>query len=87
MEDVAAVLEMNPVEVNEAAAFYTMYNIRKPVGRYHIQVCRNISCSLLGRAHHKVYGEVLNIKTGETTRTTGSHSLPLSVSAHAARPR
>ncbi|MBI5588355.1 MAG: NADH-quinone oxidoreductase subunit NuoE [Deltaproteobacteria bacterium] len=68
MEDVAAMLEMNPVEVNAAAAFYTMYNIRKPVGKYHVQVCRNISCSLLGAEHIIKYMEKsLNIKTGETT--------------------
>lgn len=68
MEDVAAALEMNTVEVNAAAAFYTMYNIQKPVGRHHIQVCRNISCSLLGAEHIIKYIErSLNIKTGETT--------------------
>jgi NADH-quinone oxidoreductase subunit E len=29
------------------ATFYTMYN-KKPVGKYHVQVCRNISCTLRG---------------------------------------
>jgi len=68
MEDIASMLEMNAVEVNAAAAFYTMYNIQKPVGRYHIQVCRNISCSLMGAEHIIKYMErSLNIKTGETT--------------------
>jgi len=43
MDEIASILEMRAVEVNAAAAFYTMYNIDKPVGRYHIQVCRNIS--------------------------------------------
>src|SRR4030066_382173 len=51
MEEIAGILEMQPVEVNAAAAFYTMYNIDKPVGRHHIQVCRNISCSLMGSDH------------------------------------
>ena len=68
MDDIAVMLDMNPVEVNAAAAFYTMYNIRKPVGKYHVQVCRNISCSLLGAEHIIKYMErYLNIKTGETT--------------------
>ncbi len=28
-------------------SFYTMYH-RKPVGKYHVQVCRNISCHIRG---------------------------------------
>ncbi len=68
MEDIARLLEMNPVEVNAAASFYTMYNILKPVGRRHIQVCRNLPCSLLGAEHIVAYLERrLGIKTGETT--------------------
>lgn len=68
MEEIALILEMKPVEVNAAAAFYTMYNIQKPVGKYHIQVCRNISCSLLGAEHLiKHMEKVLDVKTGGTT--------------------
>lgn len=68
MDEIASMLEMRPVEVNAAAAFYTMYNIEKPVGKYHIQVCRNISCSLLGAEHLIKHMErTLGIKTGETT--------------------
>ena len=33
--------------VNEVAHFYTMFN-KKPVGKYHVQVCTNISCSMAG---------------------------------------
>ncbi len=33
--------------VYSVASFYTMYN-KKPVGKFHIQVCTNISCQLLG---------------------------------------
>lgn len=68
MDEIAVILEMQAVEVNAAAAFYTMYNIDKPVGKYHIQVCRNISCSLMGAEHIIKHMErTLNIKTGETT--------------------
>lgn len=68
MDEIAVILEMRAVEVNAAAAFYTMYNIDKPVGKYHIQVCRNISCSLMGAEHIIKYIEKkLGIKTGETT--------------------
>lgn len=68
MEEIARILEMKAVEVNAAAAFYTMYNIQRPVGKYHVQVCRNISCSLLGAEHLiKHMEKALHIKTGETT--------------------
>lgn len=68
MEEIAAMLEMQPCEVNASAAFYTMYRVRRPVGKYHIQVCRNISCSLLGAEHLiKHMEDKLQIKTGDTT--------------------
>lgn len=76
MEEIAALLEMQPVEVNAAAAFYTMYRIDRPVGRHHIQVCRNISCSLMGAEHIiKHLEKTLGIKTGETT---SDHRITLS---------
>jgi NADH-quinone oxidoreductase subunit E len=44
-----------------------MYN-RKPVGRYHVQICRNISCSLLGAEHLIEHvSKKLGVKPGETT--------------------
>lgn len=36
-----------PVHVEEVATFYTMY-YKKPVGKYHIQLCRTLSCALRG---------------------------------------
>ena len=69
MVEIAAILDIKPVAVNEVAAFYTMYNFREPVGKYHIQVCRNISCALAEAEeiieHIK---KVLNINIGETTK-------------------
>ncbi len=44
-----------------------MYN-KRPVGRYHIQVCRNVSCYL--RGSDNVLGALernLGIRVGETT--------------------
>lgn len=64
---VAELLEIKPIEVREVVTFYTMYN-RKPVGKYHIQVCANISCSLLGgEALIDYLSEKLGIAPGETT--------------------
>lgn len=47
--------------------FYTMYN-RKPVGKYHIQVCANVSCMLRGSDNLIEHLENrLGVKVGETT--------------------
>lgn len=47
MKEVARVLRIPEGHVFGVATFYTMYQ-KKPVGRYHIQVCTNLSCSLRG---------------------------------------
>jgi NADH-quinone oxidoreductase subunit E len=68
MEEVAAFLGLPPAEVAAVASFYTMYQL-KPTGKYLIQVCTNISCSLLGAEHLVEHlSERLGIAEGETTR-------------------
>jgi NADH-quinone oxidoreductase E subunit len=47
MTEVAALLGLPEAEVRGVASFYTMYN-KRPVGRYLVQVCTNISCNLCG---------------------------------------
>jgi NADH-quinone oxidoreductase E subunit len=47
MDRVAELLELSPAYVRGVTTFYTMYN-KRPVGRYLVQVCTNISCSLCG---------------------------------------
>jgi NADH-quinone oxidoreductase subunit E len=47
---IAELLGTSPARIEGVATFYTMYN-RKPVGKYNVQICRNISCSLLGAEH------------------------------------
>lgn len=47
MVEVAKVLDMNPEDVLGVVTFYTMYH-QKPMGKYHIQVCTNVSCMLRG---------------------------------------
>jgi len=67
MAEIARILDIPPTQVYESATFYTMYN-KKPVGKYHVQVCANLSCSLLGADHLVEYlSGKLGIKTGETT--------------------
>ncbi len=64
---VASVIGVTPARVEGVATFYTMYN-RKPVGKYHVQICRNISCSLMGAEHLiERVSKKLGIKPGEST--------------------
>ncbi len=44
---VAQRLELSEAFVGGVVSFYTMYN-RRPIGRYHLQVCRTLSCALSG---------------------------------------
>ncbi len=67
MRDVAEVMDLPPTEVASVASFYTMFN-RQPVGENLIQVCTNISCSLLGAEHIvECLKSKLGIDVGETT--------------------
>ena len=45
--ELAQVMDVPEVQINEVFHFYTMYN-KKAVGKLHIQVCCNISCSMNG---------------------------------------
>jgi NADH-quinone oxidoreductase subunit E len=38
---------VTPLQVTEVVGFYSMLH-RKPQGKYHVQVCTNISCLLVG---------------------------------------
>lgn len=66
-DEVASLMGLPATLVASTASFYTMFN-RKPVGRHLVQVCTNLSCSLLGADHLLAYMEKkLGIKPGETT--------------------
>ena len=47
IEDVAAFIGLEPVEVFGVASFYPMFHLH-PVGRHVVSVCHNISCDLRG---------------------------------------
>jgi len=64
---VAEILGIKPIKVREVVSFYTMLN-PKPVGKYHIQVCSNLSCFLMEAEELIDYlKEKLGIEPGETT--------------------
>jgi NADH-quinone oxidoreductase subunit E len=60
IEWVASKINLPPVQVWEIATFYTMY-YKKPVGKYHFQVCRTLPCALRGA---KFVSEYLHKKLG-----------------------
>ncbi|HEX7440282.1 MAG TPA: NADH-quinone oxidoreductase subunit NuoE [Caldimonas sp.] len=68
--DIAELAEYIPVpriQIEEVLAHYTQYR-RAPIGRWHLQVCRNLSCSMRGA--EGALGHLcrkLGIEPGETT--------------------
>jgi NADH-quinone oxidoreductase E subunit len=49
MQEVARVIGVPEGHVFGVATFYTMFR-KQPVGKYHLQVCTNLSCALNGAA-------------------------------------
>src|SRR5713101_2374061 len=45
--EIAGRLDLNTVQVEETLAYYSMLR-RKPMGKYHVQVCTNVACMLRG---------------------------------------
>ena len=68
MEAVAGLLDISPVHVYSVVTFYTMFH-QKPVGKYHLQVCRTLSCALMGSENilDHLKGK-LRIEEGQTTK-------------------
>jgi NADH-quinone oxidoreductase subunit E len=64
---VAELMGQSPARVYGVVSFYTMFNM-KPIGRYHIQVCRTLSCALGGaeKVTNFLRGK-LSIDCGQTT--------------------
>lgn len=64
---VADLLGFTPAYIEGVTTFYTMFH-RKPVGKYHLQICRNLSCSLMGAEHLiERVSRKIGVKPGETT--------------------
>jgi len=67
IDALAAYLGVPRVQIEEVLSFYTQYR-RQPVGRWHLQVCRNVSCSMRGA--ERLLDHVcqrLGVAPGETT--------------------
>jgi NADH-quinone oxidoreductase E subunit len=67
IEYVARLMGQAPAQVHGVVSFYTMFNM-KPIGRYHIQVCRTLPCALRGA--EKITESLkrrLGLQVGQTT--------------------
>jgi NADH-quinone oxidoreductase subunit E len=47
VEEVARRCKVTPLQVDEVIGYYSMLH-RKPLGKYHVQVCTNICCQVVG---------------------------------------
>jgi NADH-quinone oxidoreductase subunit E len=47
IEEVAQRTGVKPLQIDEVIGYYSMMH-RQPLGKYHVQVCTNISCLLVG---------------------------------------
>ena len=67
MDYVAALLNIESIEVYEVATFYSMFNL-KPVGKFLFEVCQTGPCMISGSDHIIEYiKQRLGIGVGETT--------------------
>jgi NADH-quinone oxidoreductase E subunit len=66
MRHVAEILDLTPAEVEDVATYYVMF-YKEPVGKYVLQVCRTLSCALLGAERvTEALSEKLGIPVGGT---------------------
>ena len=67
IEQLAAYLGVPQIQIEEVLSFYTQFR-RKPIGRWHLQFCHNVSCSMNGAERILEHVQQrLGIRPGETT--------------------
>ena len=67
ISEIARRLDLNVLQVTETLAYYSMIR-RKPAGKYHVQVCTNVSCMLRGgREVYDFIQKKLEVGHKETT--------------------
>jgi NADH-quinone oxidoreductase E subunit len=69
MRHIAPILDLTPAEVEDVATYYVMF-FREPVGKHVLQVCRTLSCALMGAERvTEAISEKLGLKVGETDKS------------------
>jgi NADH-quinone oxidoreductase E subunit len=65
--EVARLCSTTPAQVYGVVSFYTMFN-RSPKGKYHLQLCTNLSCQVRGAEHIlSCLQQKLGLELGGTT--------------------
>lgn len=67
IDGLVAYLRVPRIQIEEVLSFYSMLR-RRPIGRWHLQVCHNVSCSMRGA--ERLLGhltEKLGVAPGQTT--------------------
>ena len=65
--ELAAYLGVQRVQIEEVLGHYTQFR-RAPIGRWHLQACHNVSCSMRGaEALLDHLGRKLGVEPGQTT--------------------
>jgi NADH-quinone oxidoreductase subunit E len=67
IDGLVAYLGVPRIQIEEVLSYYTQFR-RKPIGRWHLQTCRNVSCSMCGAERLMDHVKrTLKIEAGETT--------------------
>ena len=67
IDELVAYLGVPRIQIEEVLSYYTQLH-RAPIGRWHLQACRNVACSMRGAEGVVAQiGERLGIAPGETT--------------------
>ena len=78
VEWIAAKLGLQPINIYELVTFYPMLQ-QKPVGKYHLRICRTLSCALGGSYKlHRHFCERLGLdpeEQGAQTTADGKYTL------------
>ena len=68
VREIADIVGVQPTEVKGVMSFYSTYHA-EPIGRYHLQICSTLSCSLAGSDEMYDYiCEQTGLVNGETDR-------------------
>lgn len=67
IDELTRYLGVPRIQIEEVLRYYTQFR-RAPVGRWHLQVCRNVTCSMRGAEGLLArLARLLGIRPGETT--------------------
>jgi len=78
VEWIAGKLDLQPINIYELVTFYPMFH-QKPVGKFHLRVCRTLSCALGGSYKlHEHFCQKLGLDThahGPQTTKDGKYTV------------